>query len=251
MYMQNKIKRLLVYVAAILFVTGCDSEDAWDMLKARGSHKTETRELAAFTGITVHNGINVVLEKSDKFEAVLDGWSNLIPKVSLSIDGNGMLTLKDSNKFDFVRNPSNKTTVRLYYNGEISSVSLQGDGLISHVDTLHTSALTILCEGASGSINLAVSTTNVGIGTNAYNVGDITLSGTATYLGINNWGNAPIQAQELQVQSCDVTHHGPCDLYLNVANTLSATLYTIGSIYYKGNPGITVNRKGKGNVYPL
>ncbi|MCK8061734.1 DUF2807 domain-containing protein, partial [Fusibacter sp. A2] len=182
----------------------------------------------------VENGINVVLEKSDKFEAVLDGWSNLMPKVKLTVDGNGMLTLEDENKFDFVRNPQNKTTVHLYYDGEISAITSHSDGVISHIDTLHTAGLTILAEDASGSIELTLKTAGVSIGTNNRNVADIKLQGVAYGLGITNWGNAPINAQDFEVTNCDIVHRGPGDLYLNVTNTLSVTIYSIGDIYYKG-----------------
>ncbi len=235
----------------MLLLVSCDSEDAWDIVKTRGDRKTEVREVGAFTGITVYNGINVILEKADKSEAILDGWSNLLSKVELSLAANGMLTIKDSNKFDFVRNPDNKTTIRLYYNGEINNITSHNDGIISNVDTLYTSGLVILSEDASGSIELVVKTGSISIGTNNRNVGDISLKGISSYLGITNWGNAPIHAEELEVSTCDITHRGPGDFYVNVANILNVAIYSVGDIYCKGNPTITVDRKGKGNVYPF
>lgn len=251
MYIQNTMKKLLIYTVTILFAVGCDSEDAWDMLKTRGDRKVETREVVAFTGITVYNGINVTLEKADRYEAVLDGWSNLLPKVELTVSSEGMLTIKDCNKFDIVRNPNNKTTIHLYYNGEVKTITSHGDGVVSNVDTLHTPSLLILCEDASGSIELTVKTSDISIGTNNRNVGDIVLKGLSAGLGITNWGNAPINARDLEVVNCDITHRGPGDFYVNVSSTLNVDIYSIGNVYYKGNPTLTVNRRGKGNVYPV
>lgn len=245
------MKKILIYTAILLIAVSCDSDDGWDILKTRGDRKVETRTVDAFTRITVQNGINVVLEKSDKFEAVLDGWSNLLPKVKLTVNGNGMLTLEDENKFDFVRNPQNKTTVHLYYNGEINGITSHSDGVISHIDTLYTSGLTILSEDASGSIELTLKTTGVYIGTNNRNVADINLRGYTSSLGITNWGNAPIDAQNLEAEDCGIAHRGPGDFYVNVVKTLDVTMYSVGNIYYKGSPSITLDRKGKGNLYPL
>lgn len=245
------MKKLLTYVV-VFFAISCNSEDAWDIVKTRGDRKTENREVGNFTGITIYNGINVVLEKADKSTAVLDGWSNLLPKVDLTTASNGMLTIKDNNKFDIVRNPNNKTSIHLYYSGEINTITFHGDGVISNVDTLHsTSPLGLLCEDASGSLELVIKTPSVGIGTNNRNVADIKLEGVCSYLGITNWGNAPIHAEKLEVLSCDITHRGPGDFYMNVSGQLNVNIYSIGDVYYKGNPTLTVNRKGKGNVFPI
>lgn len=245
------MKKLLVNITLLLLFAACNSEDAWDIVKTRGDRITEAREIADFTGITVYNGVNLVLEKAAKSEAVLDGWSNLLPKVSLTVDSSGMLTIEDSNKFDIIRNPNNKTTIRLYYTGEINAITSHSDGEISNVDTLHTSSLLMLSEDASGSIDLTVKTSSIAIGTNNRNVGDIRLKGISTYLGITNWGSAPIYADELEVAGCDITHRGPGDFYVNVSDWLSVNIYSIGDVYYKGNPTLTVNRIGKGNVYSV
>lgn len=246
------MKKILIYIIAFtLFVTACNSEDAWDIVKTRGDRKVETRELQAFTGITVYNGINVVLEKSDKYGAELDGWSNLLPKVKMTVDGNGMLTIEDKNKFDYVRDLDNKTTIRLFYNGNIDAITFHGDGVVSSVDTLQSSSLTILSEDASGSIDLLLNSISIGIGTNNRNIGDIKLKGKSSNLHITNWGSAPISASDLCVDNCEVVHRGPGDFYFKVSNSLKAYLYSVGSIYYKGNPTLVVDRRGKGNIYPI
>ena len=245
------MKKLLIYIAAVFLFAACDSEDAWDMLKTRGEQKTEHREVANFTGITVYNGIDVVLEKADKSGAMLSGWSNLLPKVELAVDADGMLTIMDNNKFDIVRNPNNKTTIHLHYSGEINAITTHGDGTITNIDTLHTSSLGILSEDASGMIDLVVKSGSIGIGTNNRNVGDIRLSGSTPWLGITNWGNAPIHAEDLKVEGCSITHRGPGDFYLNVSDWMEVEIYSIGDVYYRGNPTLTVKRVGKGNIYPM
>ena len=245
------MKKLLPYILLVLLAAACDSEDAWDILKTKGDSKTETRSLTAFTGVTIYNGINVVLEKANRYEAVLDSWTNLLPKITLSVDSDGMLTIKDENKFDFMRNPNNMTTIRLYYDGEINTITSHNNGIVTTADTLRTSHLTILSEDASGNIELVIKTSSIAIGTNNRNVGDIKLDGVSTHLDITNWGNAPINASKLDATYCSVTHRGSNDLYLNVASTLEANIHSIGNIYYKGNPTVSTNHYGKGNIYAI
>lgn len=244
------IRKLCLYMAAMLLVAACDSEDAWDILKTKGEPKVERREVAPFTGITVHNGINVVLEEADEYSATLDGWANLLPKVELTVDSDGMLTIEDRNKFDLVRNPQNKTIVYLRYKEEIKNIIFSGDGVIRNLDTLRTAGIYILCEDASGTVNLTIEAEGVGVVATGRSVADVNLQGTSVWLNITNWGNAPINADGLKTRISSIAHRGTGDLYVNVSKSLNVEMYSIGDIYYKGNPIITLNRTGKGSLYP-
>ncbi len=245
------MKTLLKYTAILLtvFTSSCNSEDALDIFKTRGAPKTEARQLNAFHELKVGNGINVVLISGSTNSAMLDGWENLLPKVKLAVNNSGLLTIEDTNNFNIVRDLSNTTTVYLTYDGEINAIYMNGDGLISTNGELKSTNLTILSEDASGSIKLTINANSMGIGTNHRNTADIAIDGSCYYMGITNWGNAPMDFSKLVVQMADITHRGACDLYVNVVQQFTAALYGIGDIYYTGNPTLAVERRGKGNVY--
>lgn len=244
------MKRIVTYTLVYLLLAACNAEDAWDMVKTRGSRKEEVRELPAFTRIDVYNGINVVLQKGKANMARLDGWANLLPKVRLTVNEEGVLTMEDKNGFNFLRDLSNMTTVYLMYSDDIGYIFFQGNGKItSGSEPLRLPSLYIVSEDASGSIDLALNTTFVGIGTNHRNIADISIRGQIDgTLGITNWGNAPMHFDCNPIPYVEIVHKGTGDIYVNVGEKLNAALYSLGDIYYRGTPAVIVERKGKGSL---
>ena len=247
------MKRLIVTpLVFILLFAGCDKEDAWDFLKTRGGHVVEERAVTAFHAITVKNGINVVLTQGDNYTATIEGWKNLTPKIRLTVEKNGELVIEDVNRFNFVRTRDNMTTVRLMITGELDRIHFSGDGDIVTKDTLVTSGLTVLCEDASGSVDLKIKTQGIYIGTNHRNTASVTIWGQGYSVGITNWGYAPVDLSGFKASFADVHHHGPGNVYVNASESVSAVIYGTGDVYYAGNPSsVTFTRKdkGKGNLY--
>ena len=235
----------------ISLVSGCDKEDAWDIVKTRGEHVVEHRNLPAFHAVTVRNGINVSLNQGNGYAATIEGWKNLMPKIRLSVDKEGALVIEDANHFNFVRSRDNMTTVYLTVVGELNYIYFSGNGYFVANDTLSASGLTVLCEEASGSVDLKVKTEGFYLGTNHQNVASITVGGWSSSTGITNWGNAPVDLSELQTSFADVHHHGPGNVYINASESVSVIIYGMGNVYYMGNPTITLTRKGKGNLYKI
>ncbi len=246
------MKHLIIpYIAIIFFIMGCDKEDAWDIAKTRGEHTVLKSDLPAFNSINVGSGIHVVLRQGECYEVTLDGWKNLLPKIKLSVDDEGMLTIEDTNTFNFVRHEGNMTTVYLTYAGDFSAIHFSGNGNITSEDKLKISGIYILSLGASGSIDLAIETQGIQVGTDHENVASITIGGSCSSIGLTNWGYSPVDLSGLKALNADLHHRGVGNVYVNVSQTLSAVLYSIGDIYYKGDPAITLNRKGKGNLYKV
>ena len=227
---------------------GCDREDAWDLLKTRGDAVVEQIELPAFNAITVYNDINVVLTKGNAYNATVEGWKNLMPKINLSVDDNGALMIEDKNSFNFVRSRDNMTTVNLTYADELNAITFSGNGYFMSDDVINTSSLSILCQHASGSIDLTVITATLGIGANSGNTASVTIAGEAASVGITNWGFGPINLLALKASAADIHHHGMGNTFINASETLSVTLYGVGNVYYTGNPSITLVSKGKGSL---
>ena len=245
------MKKWIAYIIWVCFFVGCNKEDARDIVKTRGAAKTEVRGLPHFNQLHIANGVNVILRHGESNSATLEGWTNLLPKVRLTVDATGILSISDDNRFNQIRDLSNKTTVYLSYRDEIDFIGFYGDGLLTSDGKVESSSLTILSEGASGSIGLTLDVGSLYVGTNSKNTADLTFTGICYSVGITNWGFAPIDMRNMQAQHADITHRGTADLHVFVDQHLNAVLYGIGNIYYKGNPVLTVDRKGKGNVYKI
>lgn len=80
-------------------------------------------------------------------------------------------------------------------------------------------------------------------------VGDFVLSGTdQDELTINFTGVGNIKAFDMKVGTCYITSTGVGDCEVNVINLLDVTITGIGSVYYKGNPTITSDVTGLGQL---
>ena len=244
------MKRLIILPSALLLILiGCDREDAHDIFKTRGEAVVEYTELPVFNAINVHNDINVVLTQGNIYAATIESWKNLMPKIHLSVDDNGVLLIEDKNNFNFVRSRDNITTIYLTFSGELNVINFSGNGTIMSNDTISISGLTILSENASGDVDLKLKTESIGIGTNHGNSASITITGASNSVGVTNWGYSPINLLDLKTSFADIHHHGLSNIYVNVSGTLSVTLYGVGNVYYTGNPSITLTRKGRGNLF--
>ena len=234
--------------------TGCDREDAWDVIKTRGEHVVEERTVSAFHTITIHNGIHVALTHGDSYAATVEGWKNLLPKIRLTVNNDGELIIDDVNSFNFVRNRDNMTTVRLTLAGELNLINFSGNGDIVAKDTILTSGISVISSG-SGSVDLTVKTPSVYIGTNSRNIASVTVRGLGYSVGITNWGYAPVNASGFKASHVHVVQHGAGSSYIHASESVNVTLSSgTGDVYYTGNPtSITFNRmdKAKGNLHRM
>ena len=246
------MKQLIILPLILIFLlTGCDREDALDIIKTRGEAVVVTKPLPAFNGVAVSNGFNIALSRGDDYAATIEGWKNLMPKIRVSVDKDGVLVIEDANQFNFVRNRDNMTTIHLTIAGELNHIHFSGNGYFVSNDTVSTSGLTVLCLDASGSIDLNVKADGLFLGTNHQNIASVTIGGWCYSVGMTNWGNAPVDLSGLKSLIADVHHHGPGNVYVNASESVSVVIYGMGDVYYWGNPSITLTRKGKGNIFRM
>lgn len=101
-----------------------------------------------------------MLLQGENYSATIEGWKNLMPKIRLTVDDDGSLLIDDTNHFNFVRSRDNMTTVYLTFSGELNYIHFSGDGFIRSNDSINISDITILCEEASGDMNMKIKAQN-------------------------------------------------------------------------------------------
>jgi hypothetical protein len=249
----NRNKYLLLPIALCL-IAGCNKEDAWDIVKTRGEHFVEERAVSAFHAITIKNGINVVLTHGDSYTATVEGWKNLMPKIRLIVEKGGELVIEDVNKYSFMRNRNNMSTVYLTIADELNNIYFSGDGYFVTNDTIAASGLTVVSDG-SGSVDIKVKAEWVHVGSTNKNIASITVRGLGYSVGVTNWGYSPIDLSDFKVSYAGVAQRGPGNTYINASESIDVTFYSgTGDVHYAGNPSsITFTRedKGKGNLYKI
>ena len=242
-------RRLILLL--FITITACDKETAWDAVKTRGDAEIVHVSLPTFHAVTVENRINLVLVQGDSYSARIEGWKNLNPKIKMTVDQDGMLFIDDTNGYNFVRSRDNRTTVFLSFPDEIHTLYFKGDGYIISNDTINLSHITVYSIGASGSIDLKLKANSIYAGANQTSVTTYTIRGTTQSLGMGNWGFGPLDLSNLETSTADIHHRGTGNVYLNVSESLSATIYGAGNAYYKGDPTINLTRIGKGNLFQM
>ena len=243
------MKRIL-YIFLLCLFAGCNKENAWDLFKTRGERKEIFIDLPPFHGIKIYNDVEVILQQDTCNKAHLIGWSNLLPKVSMTVNADGELSIEDRNKHDFVRSYGNKTTIYLSFKEPLESLFFYGNRSLTNIDTLSFSHLLIIGEKAGGNIHLTLRTNWLSVGVSG-NVG-ATICGETFGFSLTYWGKVPMDFSKLITNNTYIDHHGSNDITVNVQNLLSAAMFDYGNVYYKGNPPeVSVTRKGKGNVYHI
>jgi len=235
-----------IFLLALLLFAGCNSEDAPDLFQTRGSYVEETRSIGRFSGINACKGIDVILQQGDEPGLLIKGWKNLLPDVRIEVDNDGILQLKDENKYNFVRGYNNRTTVYATYALQPDYFRAESDANIQVLDTLRN-AFTFIGEEGGGEVSFLVNNPSVSVGVNGMIT--VRMSGKTNWLGITNWGWAPLHFENLPCLEASVSHHGPSDIFVNVCDVLNAELFALGNVYYSGNPAVNETRHGKGRVY--
>jgi len=213
----------------VIILQGCNKEGAGCFDKA-GEIKTATIEVTAFTSIDVNSNIDVQLLTSGGDRIEVTTGKNLIAGISLRVE-EGVLLINNVNSC-FWSNGYTRPLVTIR-NPNLTKLIQHGYGNIFTTDTLVVDNLTVQVEDASGGFDLTLRTNSVKVVSNS--LGPITLRGTTQSLNAgHHLSDGILYAKELLVQDCKIIHNGSNRMELNVINTLSGAINSIGNVYLYG-----------------
>ena len=267
----------ILFFLVSLMVASCSKVDT---LFSNGEPITEQRALDhRFVAISMYNNVNVKLVHDSHPHLELTCPKNLIEKVTTEIDGD-TLYIKNENDYNWLRSYDYSIDMTVYYDslrlinfasvGDLHcSDSIKGmleksiDTIGLSIDTTETSIDTIwdietswihnfnlnINEGC-GDIDLTfdcnVVKSNFGNGTSF-----VTLKGLAEYTEIIMRSYGVIHAENLNSNFVRVQSHSTNDAYVWARTKLTVWLYSIGNVYYKGNPQIVEDCPSDGRVFRL
>ncbi len=267
-----------------LIATSCSK---LDHLFNNGNPIHETRELEQpFRAISMYNNINVKLAHDNHPHLELTCPENLIDKVTTEIEGDTLI-IKNENDYNWLRSFDYSIDLTVYYDSlqlikyaSIGSLtSEEGDSIkgvsILQIDTLYTIDTSFNTDGTivsidttmdivtisprnffininegSGNINLSI---DCDVLKNNFNNGTsyVTMSGKAEYTEINMRSYGLIHAENLNSNFVRVQSHSTNDAYVWARTKLTAWLYSIGNVYYKGHPELLKYCTSDGQVIKL
>ena len=259
---RNRIAVLFFLVS--LTLASCTKMDA---LFNNGEPVTEQRNVEhRFSVISMYNNVNVKLVRDSHPRLELTCPKNLIEKVTTEIEGD-TLFIKNENEYNWLRSYDYDIDLTVYYDslqtinfasiGDLSCAEplmCVGEQTIDStelgVDTVWIKAFYLNINEGCGNINLdfdcGVLKTHFGNGTS-----EVTLSGEANYTEIITRSYGVVHAENLNSNFVRVQSESTNDTYVLARTKLTVWLYSIGNVYYRGNPWIVKECTSDGRVIKM
>lgn len=232
--------RNIVYIIAILFFVGCDSDSAPDCFKTAGSWVQKSVTVAPFTEITAFKDITLIVTEAANYSVKVESRENLIDGISVVVKG-GVLLLKDSNDCNLARSYG-VTTIHVSA-PNITRIRNSSQFKVSSRGVLNYPSLTLISEDHSGdfyntgTFELEVNATNIVLTNNGTTA--CYISGTTTNLRVNHAsGDGRFEGRNLIADNVNIYHRGSNDIIVNPQQKLTANLVSTGNVIAVNKPSV-------------
>ena len=219
-----------------------------------------------FEEICIYNNVNVKLVRSNHPHLELTCPENLIDKVVTEVNGDS-LVIRNDNNFNWLRSYDYDIDLTVYFDSlrKISYASI-GDLICSDsirgirkliLDTINTEidstwAHTFILNIKEGSGNIDLTFNSEVLKTYFKNgTSEVTLRGLSSYTEILMRSFGVVHAENLSSDFVRVQSHSTNDAYVWARTELNVWLYSIGNVYYRGNPWIIQDCQGEGQIIKL
>ena len=264
----------VLFFLVSLIVTSCSKMDA---LFNNGEPVTEQRNVShRFATICMYNNVNVKLVQSSHPRLELTCPKNLIEKVTTEVHGDSLI-IKNENDFNWLRSYDYNIDLTVYYDslreltyasiGKLISIdSIRGFGtlttdtitigidsannVIDSIETHWNRNFVLRIKEGSGDIDLCF---NCDILKTVFNFGTshVTLRGFSGYSEHYLKSYGTIHAETLNSNIVSLFSESTNDIYVWAKSRLTARIYSIGNVYYRGHPWIEKEITGEGQIIPL
>lgn len=225
---------VVLLAAMILLLQSCSHTYVGE-----GVPVSETRSVGKFNAIALN--MNAIVNVSDSMEHSCNvvAQQNLQEAIIIRTDGS---TLVITNKGTIVSDEPIVINVSM---SRAAMFEVNGSGKVIGLNTLKNEKMDFEVNG-SGSINLDVVTTKIACA--ATGSGVLELSGSTNSFDAEINGSGVIKAYDLSALTSKVKVNGSGEAFVNVGETLKATIAGSGVIKYKGQPKIDESVSGSGTI---
>lgn len=204
-----------------------------------GKIVTETRELPNFREVRLNDNINMSLVRSDTCYIEITTGDNIIGSITTNVE-NGILTIRNTTTNDWTRPYDYELHATLYYK-DIRNFIFASSGTLDtknqYNDSNYNGVYRFEIDGGSGDVDLLVNDCETFYFVYQFGTSRATLHGTNNgFLDIYKQSYGIFDAKDFKTVSTHVRSYYTADCYVNVSDSLSAEIYHVGNVYYKGNP---------------
>jgi hypothetical protein len=226
---------------ATLFLVGCDQDTIGPKVKGEGPVISETRVVGSVESVEVSGAINLILTQGNQPELRVEGQRNVLNVLRTQVVGKQLAI-----DFDRVRLGKHEP-VKVY----LTTPTLTTLGVSSASQATSSSAWTgnQLRIETSGASHVMLTCQEMGsVFTTISGASHVTLHGTANEQTVNLSGAGQLQASDLATQDANVTVSGAGEASIRVAMRLNARISGGSKVRYKGQPQITSQVSGAGQL---
>jgi len=247
----RNLTSVLILITLAFVSVSCGKDNAFDLFQSSGPVVKEERDATKFFNkISIYNNINLVITQGPNTSITIEGGSNLLSDITTETGDDSTLTIRNLNKYNWVRSYDKEITAYLQIN-RLWNIRYESSGDITTTDTLHLDSLRVEAWGGSGTIKM-----DINCGTSSfimqYGSMDFDISGKCgvTYIFANSYG--PFNCLGLKSINTFIRNSGTNDCYVNAIERIDADLRSVGNIYYSGNPPVVnANVTGTGQLIPI
>jgi|GEM_PF-794345 len=224
----------------------CEPGHGADCLKSTGPIITQRREVApGLVTVTAFDNVDLRLVQDARTYAEVRAGENLIEDIEFTRRGNN-LEIANTSSCNWARSYNTPREVTLHL-PRITNVFLRGQGNGSTVGQFEQDTIFFHLIGA-GDYDLTLKTRQLYL--NQYELGDITLRGTAEEVNFTLGGAGRLFAQGITPRRCYfvMTRYSDGDARVRATDIVGGTHAGTGTLYYGGPPAVTdIRVTGRGN----
>lgn len=232
--------KYLYYIALLVFIFGCNTENAPDCLKISGNTITKNLILEDFSTVTFKEGIQLELIHGNENKIEISYGNNLIDNVTTNIIGN-RLFIKNTTNCNHIRKVT-PAKVKLTAKN-ITEIRNASQFKLYSNDTLRYESLLIISENFlekevnSGDVDILINNQNLSIITNG--TSNYHIIGKTTNLSINfAAGTGKFNGEKLISEKTYVFHRGANNLVIHPVKELKGEIRSIGNLIAVKRPPI-------------
>jgi hypothetical protein len=237
-----------ILLILVLFIFSCKKGEEAGCFTSTGEIRKEIRSLENFSKLTLYDNINVILIPGTENKAEIEAGKNLIPGIFTKIE-NGELIITNENKCNFTRSYKYPVNVYVTFNS-LREITHYGGGKISNEDTIQQSYFKIVQYSGAGDFDFTFDCDSLEalLHTGA---GNLNAKGKVNYGYMYSAANSIFKCENLVVQNLHVNNKTTGNFYVNAVANLIVEVRSNSTVYYKGNPALTIFRISNGEVIPF
>ena len=260
--MHKKQSVLFVLALGFIFISSCGIGDC---IKGEGSITTSTLSVADFSGIDLAFSSDVIIKQGTPQKVEATGHPNIIDKISTSVS-NDIWTI------EFEKGCYNKFELSLEITvPDLNSLVVNGSGDVEVHDFLNQNGLLVIDVNGSGNVTLGDFEGKSELeaflsGSGDVNLGnftglsqfDVDINGSGELvaernfsvedLTIRNSASGDFLGFNISADNCVIKAVGSGNCELTAGNALDVTIGGSGDVFYKGNPSISQDINGSGDL---